>query len=72
VRHEVRSLIAGSVWSHVASVGQHVEAGALLLILECMKTEIAVEAPAGGTVAWLRSCGENVEADDVVAVVEIA
>jgi biotin carboxyl carrier protein len=49
-----------------------VEAGALLLILECMKTEIAVEAPAGGTVAWLRSCGENVEADDVVAVVEIA
>jgi propionyl-CoA carboxylase alpha chain len=71
VRREIRSPIGGSVWSHVASVGQRVEAGALLLILEVMKTEFPVEAPASSTVTWLRPCGETVEADDVVAVVEV-
>jgi acetyl-CoA carboxylase biotin carboxyl carrier protein len=72
VRNEVKSPIAGSVWSHVSSVDQHVEAGSVLLVCECMKTEIPIESPVAGTVAWLRPCGENVEADDVVAVVEIA
>ena len=71
MRHEVKAPIAGSVESHVASVGQRVEAGAVLLTVECMKTMFPIEAPVGGTVMWLRPCGEIVEADDVVAAVEI-
>jgi biotin carboxyl carrier protein len=70
MRCEVRSPIAGSVWSHVASVGQRVEAGAVLLVVECMKTEIVIDAPQGGTTTWLRSCGETIEAGDVVATLD--
>ena len=69
---EVKSPIAGSVWSHVASVGQRVEAGAVLLVAECMKTEISIVAPSDGVVTWLRLCGEIVETDGVVATLEIA
>jgi acetyl-CoA carboxylase biotin carboxyl carrier protein len=71
VKREVRAPIAGSVWSHVASVGQRVEAGEVLLIGECMKTEIPVEAPVAGTVTWLKACGETIEADDVVATIDV-
>jgi biotin carboxyl carrier protein len=72
VKREVRAPIAGSIWSHVASVGQRVEVGEVLLIEECMKTEIPVEAPIGGTVTWLKACGETIEADDVVATIDVA
>jgi biotin carboxyl carrier protein len=71
VRCEVKSPIAGSVWSHVASVGQRVEAGAVIVILECMKTEFPVEAPEAGTVVALLPCAETVEAEDVVVVLEV-
>ncbi len=71
-REEVAAPIAGSIWSHVAAVGQRVEVGSVLLVSECMKTEIPVEAPVAGTVTWLRPCGEAVEAGDVVAVLEVA
>jgi biotin carboxyl carrier protein len=71
VRREVLAPIAGSVWSHVASVGQHVEVGEVLLIEECMKTEIPVEAPVAGTITWLKACGETIETDDVVATIDV-
>jgi urea carboxylase len=71
VRHEVRSPIAGSVWSHVASMGQRVKAGATLIIVECMKTEITIEAPVEGVVAWLKPCGEEIVAKDVVVTLEV-
>ncbi len=64
---EVRAQVGGSIWSHVASIGQRVDAGAVLLILECMKTEFPIESPVAATVTWLLPCGEAVEADDVVA-----
>jgi acetyl-CoA carboxylase biotin carboxyl carrier protein len=72
MRGEVKAPIAGSVWSHVAAVGQHVDSGTTLLLLEVMKTEIPVESTASGTVTWLRPCGESVEVDDLVATVETA
>jgi acetyl-CoA carboxylase biotin carboxyl carrier protein len=72
VRHEVKVPIAGSVWSHVAVVGQRVEIGSVLLVCECMKTEIPIDAPVAGTVAWLRPCSETVEAGDVVAELDVA
>lgn len=72
MRCEIRSPIAGSVWSHVATVGQSVMFGSTLIVVESMKTEFAIEATDSGVVTWIRSCGETVEADDVVAVLEVA
>ena len=67
----IKAPIAGSVWSHVSSTGQRVEAGSTMLILECMKMEIPVEAPCAGTVVSLKGCGETIEADEIVAVLEV-
>jgi len=71
MRVEVRAPLAGSVWSHVASIGQRVEVGAVLLILEVMKCEVPIESSQEGTLTWIRSCGETIEADDVVAMIDV-
>ena len=49
----VRSPIAASVWNISVATGQRVEAGQKLMILEAMKTEIAVAAPNSGIVEKL-------------------
>jgi len=49
----VRSPIGASVWTIGVEMGQRVEAGQKLLVLEAMKTEIAVVAPSAGTVERL-------------------
>jgi urea carboxylase len=49
----VRSPIGASVWTIAVATGQRVEAGQKLLVLEAMKTEIAVVAPSAGTVEKL-------------------
>ena len=72
VKHAIKAVIGGSVWSHAASVGQRVGAGSTLLICEVMKCELPIETPVDGTVTWLRACGETVEVDDIVAIVESA
>ena len=41
----------GSVWKVLVEVGQRVEAGDLLFILEVMKMEVPYEAPGAGQVA---------------------
>ncbi len=46
----VQSSIAGSLWAMKAEVGQVVVAGETLIVIEAMKMELAVTAPAGGTV----------------------
>ena len=51
--HPVRSPIAASVWNIAVETGQRVEAGQKLMILEAMKTEIAVAAPNPGVVEKL-------------------
>jgi acetyl-CoA carboxylase biotin carboxyl carrier protein len=72
VRREIKSSIAGSVWSHAAFVGQRVEAGATIVILESMKCEIPLETPVTGTITWLKPCAEEVAIDDVVAELDVA
>ena len=47
----VKSDIAANVWKVEVAVGERVEAEQVLAILESMKMEIPVEAPAAGTVA---------------------
>jgi urea carboxylase len=49
----VRSPVGASVWTIGVETGQRVEAGQKLLVLEAMKTEIAVVAPSAGTVEIL-------------------
>ena len=69
-KHEIKTPVGGSVWTHSVGVGQRVVAGTVLLICEVMKTEFPVEASVDGVVSWLRSCGDIVEADDVVATLD--
>jgi len=70
-RIEVQSEITGTVWKVETAVGANVAAEAALLIVESMKMEIPVPAPAAGTV--LELCvgeGDPVEEGQVVAVIE--
>jgi len=70
-KHQVRAPVGGSVWTHAVAVGQQVCAGVILLCCESMKTEFPIETPLDGLVVWLRPCGETVEAEDVVAILEV-
>jgi acetyl-CoA carboxylase biotin carboxyl carrier protein len=66
----IRSDVAGSVWKVEVGVGQRVAAGDVLVIVESMKMEIPVEAPADGTVAEIRVTeGERVAEGAIVAVI---
>lgn len=69
-RTELKAPSAGSVWAHSAGVGQHVFAGNPVLILECMKMEMPVDAPIDGEIVEIAAVGTLVEAEQVVAVIE--
>ena len=70
-KHSIESEVTGTVWKVEVSVGDSVEEGDVLLILESMKMEIPVESPADGTVSELLVVPEDaVEEDQVVAIVE--
>ena len=68
---DVRSPMAGTVLEILVGVGDEVSAGDELLILESMKMEIPVEAPAGGSVKAIAvSQGQPVQEDDVLLTIE--
>jgi urea carboxylase len=52
-RDAVTSPVAGGVWKLLVEPGDRVQIGAVLLLLESMKAEIAVSAPWSGTVRML-------------------
>jgi biotin carboxyl carrier protein len=63
--------MVANVWKVVVAPGDTVAEGDPLVILESMKMEIPVEAPAGGTVREVRvQEGGVVQEGDVIAVVE--
>ena len=65
--HKVRSEITGSVWKVEVAVGQTVAEGDTLVIVESMKMEIPISAPASGVVAEIFVAeGEPVADDQVV------
>ncbi len=67
----IESEVAGTVWKVEVAVGDDVQAGDTLLILESMKMEIPVESPVDGRVAALPVSAEDVvEEDQVVAIIE--
>jgi acetyl-CoA carboxylase biotin carboxyl carrier protein len=49
-RIEVKSEITGTLWKHTSQVGDTVEEGAVLMIVESMKMEIPVITEDGGVV----------------------
>ena len=72
-RIEVLSEVTGNVWKIQATAGDEVSAEDVIMILESMKMEIPIEAPAGGRlVEILVSEEDQVDEDQVVAVIETA
>ena len=69
---EVRSPAVGRVIEVLVAIGDDVAKGDELLIVESMKMEIPVAAPDPGTISAIKvSAGAQVQADEVVALLEI-
>jgi urea carboxylase len=65
----VRSPIAASVWSIPVEPGQQLQLGDRMMILEAMKMEVAINAPAGGELLEVRCApGAFVHPGQVLAV----
>lgn len=70
-RHVITSEITGTVFKIEASVGAAVSAGDVLIVLESMKMEIPVEAPASGKlVEILVAEGDTISEGQALATVE--
>jgi biotin carboxyl carrier protein len=71
VSSEVVAEMVANVWRVLVAVGEEIAEGDSICILESMKMEIPVEAPAAGVVAKLNVAeGETVQEGDVIAVIE--
>jgi len=67
----VDSPVSGSVWQTEVKVGDTVDAGQTLMILESMKMEIPIHAPSAGVVSHLLlSAGNRVSAGQALVVLE--
>ena len=68
---EAKSEVTGNVWKIVAQVGDELEEGDEIVILESMKMEIPVESPCDGVLKKiLVKENDQVETDQVIAIVE--
>ena len=68
---EVKAEITANVWQVRTEVGAAVSEGDELVILESMKMEIPVTAPAAGTVSEVRVAPDDkVQEGDVVVVLD--
>jgi len=68
---ELMSPVTGTVWKIERSVGDRVEEGESVLILESMKMEIPLEATVSGVIAEITvEESASVEEDQVLCVIE--
>lgn len=68
---EVKAHITGTVWKVEVAVGDKVNEGDTVVILESMKMEMPVEAPASGTVKEIKVAPNSpVEEDAVLLIIE--
>ena len=68
---QIKAEVSGSVWKIITAVGETVEPGGTLMILESMKMEIPVLAPKKGRIAELRvSEGDSVAEGQIVLLFE--
>jgi acetyl-CoA carboxylase biotin carboxyl carrier protein len=68
---EVEAHITGTVWKIEVGIGDEVDEGDTVVILESMKMEMPVEAEDSGTVSEIR-CeeGQSVQEGDVLVVLD--
>lgn len=70
-RVEVRAEMVASVQSLAVAIGDHVDAGDTLVILESMKMEIPVLAEVAGSIAEIAVVpGDVIHEGDLIAVVD--
>ncbi len=68
---EIVASMAGNVWKVLVKVGDQVEEGQDVVILESMKMEIPIAAESGGTVKEVKvNEGEFVNEGDIIVKVE--
>ena len=68
---EIEAHITGTVWKIEVAVGDSVDAGDAVVILESMKMEMPVEAEDPGVVAEIRCAeGQSVSEGDVLVVLD--
>ena len=68
---EVISPMAGKIFKIEVKVGDQLEEGDEVVILEAMKMEMPVVSPCDGTVKEIKvAVGDAVESDTVIAVIE--
>ena len=68
--HRIESLVTGTVWKLECQAGDRVAKGQTILIVESMKMEIPIDAPAAGTLdEVLAAEGDSVNEGQVLAVV---
>ncbi len=68
---DIKAHITGTVWKIEVEVGEEVEEDDVVMILESMKMEMPIEAPADGRIVKILVAeGEPVKEDQVVAIIE--
>jgi len=68
---DVEAHITGTVWKIEVKVGDTIEEGDTVVILESMKMEMPVEAEDGGTVAEVRCAeGQSVSEGEILVVLD--
>ena len=68
---KIEAIVTGVVWKIEKRVGEHVQAGDVIMILESMKMEIPITAPVAGTVKSLAvQEGQSVTEGEVVTELE--
>lgn len=68
---QVLAEMASNVWKVEVAVGDRVDEGDTLLVLESMKMEIPIEAPVAGTVTALHvEPGQNVPEDHLLVTLQ--
>lgn len=68
---QIKSSMAGTVFTVNVAVGEEIKAGQVVLVLESMKMEIPIEAEVGGRVSSINAqVGDFVNENDVLVVLE--
>lgn len=69
--NEIKASMAGNMWKIVVAVGDKVEAGEDVAILESMKMEIPISAEQPGTVKEIKvNEGDFINEGDVILTIE--
>jgi len=70
---DVKAIVDGNIWKVLVDAGASVSAGDVVVIMESMKLEIPIEAPAAGRVVKLMvNEGDAITEGTLIAVIDEA